>query len=118
MDFKITRENSCHRWVRFQYFNKLGLPDLKLKKDVGPHKDINGSKKHWLIKKYILKPQSDYPEKIIVAQLLEEVREGSKVIRLGYYIVGKNGNFILFNHPEILFNCLFLLFRHGWGHGI
>jgi hypothetical protein len=69
------------------------LPDLKLKKDVGPHKDINGKDRHWKIIKYRLKPQSDYPEKIFAIELMQESSNGKKEVRIGYYIIGKRGRY-------------------------
>jgi hypothetical protein len=56
--YETVKETGTHWFIRFDYFKKYGLPDLKLKKDVGPHKDINGKGLHWKIIKYRLKPQA------------------------------------------------------------
>jgi hypothetical protein len=91
--YEIVRETGTHKFIRFAYFKDFGLPDLKLKKDVGPHLDINGNQHHWEIAKCALKPQSDYPEKIFSIQLMKESSSGKKEVRIGYYIVGKKDKY-------------------------
>lgn len=90
--YKIVSETEKYWFIEFDYFKEKELKPLKLKKTVGPHKDITRKKELlWKIVDFKLKPQNNYLEKIFVIELLENVQDKHREVRIGYYIIGKHG---------------------------
>jgi len=74
----------------------MKLPKLKIKTK-GQLTDIDGRKVKFRIGKYVILPQSNYPEKVFILQeiffepgtMIPKKAKRKREIRIGYYILGK-----------------------------
>jgi len=75
---------------------KETIDDLKIKlkrKKTGSMTDIDKEKRIFDVGKYVTQQASEYPEKVFILQEIKFRHKKLTLLRLGYYIIGKQKRF-------------------------